>query len=188
MHLLTQSLSILKLFNRLVQLNNIKLTPLLTMFCCTSNLERLWLRHIPSQTILSGIRKYSKDMREIDHQNWLTLRKVVRQLANNCKSQFNQDKISSSNPKQFLKTFQDLTRPVSNLCFVSKVVENAIKSQLRQHFTETNLMSTYQSAYRKGHSVESALTHVFFIDSKGAWKRGFSVYRAVISICSAGHN
>ena len=105
-------------------------------------------------------------MREIDHQNLLALRKVVKQLVNNCKSQFNQNK-RASDPKQFLKMVQDLTKPVSNLSFVYTVVENARKSQLQKHFTKTNLMSTYQSAYRKCDSVESALNHVFF-DSKDA--------------------
>ena len=51
-------------------------------------------------------------------------------------------------------------RPVSNLSFVSKVVETAINNQLQEHLTSNNLLSPVQSAYRKGHSVETALSHV----------------------------
>ena len=262
-------------------------------------------------------RKYLKDRHEIDRQNLLAQRKVVRQLVNNRKSQFYQNKIlSSSNPKQLFKTVQDLTtsrydnilptteddqqlsclfsgaftskvgkivqkfanhtapdvesrscnvlsgfryidveevsdlrkikcsaldflptkvfsrlwpyicpivtnivnlsmssgifpdvlkmahikpllksptldtedllsyRPVSNLSFVSKVVETAMNSQLQQHFTENNLMCTYQSAYRKGHSVESALTHVYSSILKEL-DRGRSVFLVMLDLSAA---
>ena len=80
MHLLSQFLNIFNVSIVLVLLNKIKLTPLLTMFCLILNLVRLSRRNSPSQTIPSGIRKYLKDMREIDHQNLLALRKFVGNL------------------------------------------------------------------------------------------------------------
>ncbi len=51
-------------------------------------------------------------------------------------------------------------RPVSNLSFISKLIEKAVASQLNQHLAENNLMEEFQSAYRKGHSTETALLRV----------------------------
>ena len=48
-------------------------------------------------------------------------------------------------------------RPVSTLPFLSKIVEKCCLEQF-MHFIESNrLLPTYQSAYRKGYSTESAL-------------------------------
>ena len=44
-------------------------------------------------------------------------------------------------------------RPVSNLSFVSKLIEKIILSQLSNHLSENKLFSMYQSAYRPGHSL-----------------------------------
>ena len=52
-------------------------------------------------------------------------------------------------------------RPVSNLSLMSKIVETAINDQLQEYFRSNELLSPYQSAYRKGHSFESALSHVY---------------------------
>ena len=51
-------------------------------------------------------------------------------------------------------------RPVSNLPFISKVVEKVIAAQLRNHLAENNLLDQYQSAYRSKHSTETALVKV----------------------------
>ena len=52
-------------------------------------------------------------------------------------------------------------RPVSNLSFISKVLETTVKCQLLDHFQEHNLLHPNQSAYRPGHSVETALLDVY---------------------------
>ena len=46
---------------------------------------------------------------------------------------------------------------VSNLCFISKVVEKVILDRINQHYQEHNLVPEYQSAYRKKHSFETSL-------------------------------
>ena len=46
---------------------------------------------------------------------------------------------------------------VSNLSFVSKVVEQAVVSQLNKYLADNDLLQHCQSAYRKGHSTETAL-------------------------------
>ena len=40
-------------------------------------------------------------------------------------------------------------RPVSNLPFLSKVIEKVIASRLLEHMKENNLLDTLQSAYKK---------------------------------------
>jgi hypothetical protein len=51
-------------------------------------------------------------------------------------------------------------RPVSNLPFVSKVLEKVVESRLENHLTSNNLYECVQSAYRACHSIETALLRV----------------------------
>ena len=51
-------------------------------------------------------------------------------------------------------------RPVSNLSFLSKVVERLVSAQLVRYLQEHNLMPCMQSAYRRHHSTETALLRV----------------------------
>ena len=48
-------------------------------------------------------------------------------------------------------------RPVSNLPFISKVVEKCMLTRLNKHCDDNNLLPEYQSAYRKNYSCETAL-------------------------------
>ena len=75
-------------------------------------------------------------------------------------------------------------RPVSNLSLVSKIVETAINDQLQSYFSAHGLLSPYQSAYRKGHSVESALTHVYSSLLKEL-DRGRSVFLILLDLSAA---
>ena len=51
-------------------------------------------------------------------------------------------------------------RPVSNLPFLSKVLERFALKQFLQHLQSHNLLEPSQSAYQKCHSTETALLHV----------------------------
>ena len=51
-------------------------------------------------------------------------------------------------------------RPVSNLPFISKALEKVVSARLSTHKKEKNLYETFQSAYRSGHSTETALLRV----------------------------
>lgn len=51
-------------------------------------------------------------------------------------------------------------RPVSNLTFVSKLVEKAVDMHVSDHMNTHGLFAKMQSAYRPNHSVESALIRV----------------------------
>ena len=48
-------------------------------------------------------------------------------------------------------------RPISNLQFISKVVEKCTLNQLTNHCNKHNLLPEYQSAYRKHYSCETSL-------------------------------
>ena len=52
-------------------------------------------------------------------------------------------------------------RPVSNLSFMSKVVERVVASQLNDYLVANNLLPRFQSAYRKWHSTETAMLQVW---------------------------
>ena len=51
-------------------------------------------------------------------------------------------------------------RSISNLSFLSKLIERVIANQLQLHLSSNGLMSEYQSAYRKFHSSETVLLRV----------------------------
>ena len=51
-------------------------------------------------------------------------------------------------------------RPVSNLCFIAKILEKLVLSQVSYYLNSHNLYNTCQSAYRPGHSIEIALPKV----------------------------
>ena len=50
--------------------------------------------------------------------------------------------------------------PVSGLSFLSKLVEHVVAKQLLEHIHVHNLDSPYQSAYKAGHSTETALLYI----------------------------
>lgn len=51
-------------------------------------------------------------------------------------------------------------RPVSNLNFISKVIERVVASQFQDHTMVHNFENPFQSAYRSNHSTETALLKV----------------------------
>ena len=62
----------------------------------------------------------------------------------------------SSLPPNDLKNY----RPVSGLGFISKLVERVVVSQLNDHVSLNGLENVRQSAYKLGHSTESALLSI----------------------------
>ena len=51
--------------------------------------------------------------------------------------------------------------PVSNLSFLSKLIEKVISSRILKHITDNELIDKFQSTYRCGHSMETALLRVY---------------------------
>ena len=52
-------------------------------------------------------------------------------------------------------------RPISNLPFLGKIMERAVCMQLMAYLTSNSLLPSRQSAYRRHHSVETALVRVY---------------------------
>ena len=50
-------------------------------------------------------------------------------------------------------------RPVSNLCFLSKIIE--MVSSIFGHILDNNIVNSFQSAYRAVHNCEAALLRVY---------------------------
>ena len=49
---------------------------------------------------------------------------------------------------------------MSNLSFISKVIDEVIASLLLKHMEDNNLLEKMQSVYKSGHSMETALLQV----------------------------
>ena len=52
-------------------------------------------------------------------------------------------------------------RPISNLTFLSKILEKSALEQIMSHIENYNLLPAYQSAYRQNHGVETALLKMY---------------------------
>ena len=50
--------------------------------------------------------------------------------------------------------------PISNLSYLSKIVEKAAQLQLQEHFDQHSLLPKHQSAYRQHHSTETTLLNI----------------------------
>ena len=59
--------------------------------------------------------------------------------------------------REMLKNY----RPVSNLSILSKVIEKVISIRILGHILDNNIVDRFQSAYRAGHSCETALLRVY---------------------------
>ena len=63
-------------------------------------------------------------------------------------------------------------RPISNLPFLSKLIEKVIAKRLVSHMQDNGMVEKFQSAYKANHSTETALLRVYndmliFIDQGG---------------------
>ena len=51
-------------------------------------------------------------------------------------------------------------RPISNLTYLSKILEKVVHDQLNTYVTTNGLYAKFQSGYRKHHSCETAVTRI----------------------------
>ena len=75
-------------------------------------------------------------------------------------------------------------RPVSNLLFLSKVLERVVADRLRSHMEQHDLGEKFQSAYQCHHSTETALARVQH-DIAGALDKNRGVMLAMIDLSAA---
>ena len=78
-----------------------------------------------------------------------------------CPNFFKQAQVSpipkkSSLDKEIFKNY----RPVSNLNFISKILERVVAVQLQTHLDEAGLMTAFKLTYTKHHSTKSALLNI----------------------------
>ena len=68
-------------------------------------------------------------------------------------------------------------RPVSNLSFLSKVIEKVISIRILGHILDNNIVDSFQSAYRSAYSCETALLRVYndIVTTVGKEKGSFLV-------------
>ena len=52
-------------------------------------------------------------------------------------------------------------RPISNLNFISKILEKVVASRIQSHLLSNSLSSSFQSAYRMFHSTETTLLGIY---------------------------
>ena len=52
-------------------------------------------------------------------------------------------------------------RPVTNLSFISKIIEKTITTQIHSHLINNDIVDNFQSAYKTGHSCETALLRMY---------------------------
>ena len=76
-------------------------------------------------------------------------------------------------------------RPVSNLSFISKLVEGVVNKQLNEHLDFNNLSEPLQSAYKSHHSTETALIKVFDDVLSCIDKKNHAVYMALLDLSAA---
>ena len=75
-------------------------------------------------------------------------------------------------------------RRVSNLSFLSKVVERCIMKQVKQHLSQNSLYDKFQSAYREFHSTETLLIRLHD-DMLGCLDRGECVFLLLLDLSAA---
>ena len=75
-------------------------------------------------------------------------------------------------------------RPVSNLPYLSKLLEKVVYSRIEKHLSLYNLLPVNQSAYRKSHSTESSLLKINN-DILSAFDRGKCTLMVTLDISAA---
>src|SRR6218665_627374 len=62
--------------------------------------------------------------------------------------------------RRYLVEISRVSRPISNLPFLSKLLKRIVRAQLTDYLSSAGLLPVHQSAYRKFHSTETALLKV----------------------------
>ena len=126
------------------------------------------LRNLSEQAIYDLIQKSAKKSRVLDPlpptlvcDSLDVLLPVITKLVNTSLTTAHSPTIENPQLKKGAKDVAHKNlRPISNLQFVSKITERAVFDQVYSHMTDNELFPVLQSAYRKGHSTETALLRV----------------------------
>ena len=127
---------------------------------------------LSEEGIRSLVRDMSQKQCDLDPLPTMLVTKLLPELAPIIKGVVNKSLSSGEFPtalktalirpsfKQDDKNDLKNYRPVSNLPFLSKIVEKAVAMQLTEYLETNKLLPSIQSAYRKGHSVETATAKI----------------------------
>ena len=77
-------------------------------------------------------------------------------------------------------------RPVANLSFISKIIEKAIATKIHDHLINNDIVDNFQSAYKAGHSCETALLRVYNDDIVTTIGRGNGAMLVLLDIFCSG--
>ena len=114
----------------------------------------------------------------------------LRDLVNSSLATGSIDGVKFSHVKPLLKNFyvefSDFLsfRPISNLSFISKLIERVVARRLNEHMTNNNLHVDTQHGYKSNHSTETLLVK-FLSDILVAVDRGSGVVVLLIDLSSA---
>lgn len=68
-------------------------------------------------------------------------------------------------------------RPINMISIQSKILEKIVKDQLIEYLENNNIISEYQSGFRKGHSCESLVNYVV-----GEWKMAIHENKVIVAV------
>ena len=135
---------------------------------CMNEFELATLEEIEGIIKDTGIKSSPTDLlpQQLYKENIELLMPIIVKLVNLSLSTGNVDgvkladiipllKDNSLDPNE-LKNY----RPVSNLCFIGKIIERVVLNRLNEHLTKHNLHCPEQFAYKRHHSTETLLIKI----------------------------
>ena len=129
------------------------------------------LRPTTAEEVASILRQSSAKQCSLDPvPTWLVKEAgdvIAPVIAGMCNASFQQARLPERNKKAIIRPLlkkQNLDpndpssyRPISNLSFISKVVEKVVDVRIAEHINKHQLLPVFQSAYRPFHSTETAV-------------------------------
>ena len=76
-------------------------------------------------------------------------------------------------------------RPVSNISFLSKIIERIVAGRLLTYMKRNNLLPQYQSGFRAGHSTETLLIRLLSDFHQAIMDDGKVTLLALLDVCAA---
>ena len=141
---------------------------------CNENLSLNYFDEVTSDELLYAIQKLPNKQCEHDPISTWLLKKIASIVAPFILSIFNLSFATGRVPCQFKHAYvtpllkkSDLDqetlssyRPIANLSVLSKLLERIVLPRIVTHLNNNNLLPSFQSAYRRHHSTETALLKV----------------------------
>ena len=107
-------------------------------------------------------RRWRRSRSGYDRSKYRNYQNLCNRLMTEAKSQYFSNLIdeNSENPRRLPVNNLKSYRPVSNVSFISKIIEKVVSNRLQAHINSNKLNNPMQSAYLKSYSTETALLRV----------------------------